>query len=144
MQPSAIRDWTVRGMGGAQAAIPTFSLLLGHTVLLLRVGLQQPMESNLALPSPAPHQAGCQWVLQSGFLALCIHWLTLPGFAPLLHIVWHKAEIPLSITSLRDTESNKMLLSTSGTFVIMDCFGLLHVCNPMLLLFTCYRSLCLN
>lgn len=26
----------------------------------------------------------------------------------------------------------------------MDCFGLLHMCNQMLLLFTCYSSLCLN
>lgn len=56
----------------------------------------------------------------------------------------HKAEIPLSITSLRETESNKMVFDPPpAPLLIMDCFGLLHMCNQMLLLFT-HSSLCLN
>lgn len=57
---------------------------------------------------------------------------------------WHKAQIPLSTTSLRETESHKIMFDPPPTpLLIMDYFGLLYICNQMLLLFT-HSSLCLN
>lgn len=59
---------TDQRMGCAQAAIPTFPLPARHTLLLLRVGQQQPVEFNLALPSPATSSGSVSGVYRVAFL----------------------------------------------------------------------------
>lgn len=139
----SIRDWTTYGMGGAQPAIPTFSpspQAHGPAAVCWVTATcgVKPCTSN---PSHLMRQNASR-ACRVPFLHCISTGSDCQGLHPAAH--WHEAEIPLSVTSLRDTESNKIMLSTSYTFVIMDCFGLLHMCNQMLLLFTCYRSLCLN
>lgn len=106
---------TDQHMGCALAAIPTFPLPARHTLLLLRVGQQQPVEFNLALPSPAT-SSGKVSVECTERLSCTVHPLarTARVCTPAAH--GNEAEAPLSMTSLRETVSNKMMLSTSDTF----------------------------